>query len=173
MCMHVFAYTYCMLLKQWVFKVGLRGRTPFSWPARIHRDTRAAGRCVACHKPCASRREKGNCEDCGWYRICSLCIATCRKELIIHSPKTAAIKEGVKEVLEACSKEQNKERFSRFSLELLINARALRPPPYLSVERDCGLLVGSWEHRDCPLHRKILSSGYMLQSCYQGAIVYV
>ena len=42
-----------------------------------------------------------------------------RKELMVHSPRTAAVRQCVKDVLEACSKEGNKERFARFSLELL------------------------------------------------------
>ena len=42
-----------------------------------------------------------------------------RKELMVHSPRTAAVRQCVKDVLEACSKEGNKERFAQFSLELL------------------------------------------------------
>ena len=37
-----------------------------------------------------------------------------RKELIVHSPRTAVVKRCVKEVLEACSKEQKFARFSWF-----------------------------------------------------------
>ena len=42
-----------------------------------------------------------------------------RKELKIQSPRVAAVKKCAEDVLEACSKERNKDRFAIFSAELL------------------------------------------------------
>ena len=55
---------------------------------------------------------------CGtvWTAILSL---PNRKELAIHSPRTAAVKACVTEVLEACKKEENKDRFTTFSVHLV------------------------------------------------------
>ena len=55
---------------------------------------------------------------CGtvWTAILSL---PSRKELAIHSPRTAAVKACVTEVLEACKKEENKDRFTTFSVHLV------------------------------------------------------
>lgn len=42
-----------------------------------------------------------------------------RKELAVNSPRTVAVKECVKEVVDACAKEQNRLRFGRFSVDLV------------------------------------------------------
>ena len=42
-----------------------------------------------------------------------------RKELVVNSPRTVAVKECVKEVVAACAKEQNRLRFDRFSVDLV------------------------------------------------------
>ena len=42
-----------------------------------------------------------------------------RKELVVNSPRTVAVKECVKEVVAACAKEQNRLWFGRFSVDLV------------------------------------------------------
>jgi len=42
-----------------------------------------------------------------------------RKELKIQSPRVAVVKKCIEDVLEACSKEQNKDRFARFCTKLM------------------------------------------------------
>ena len=42
-----------------------------------------------------------------------------RKELAVHSPRTVAVKSCVKEVVDTCISEQNRDRFGRFSVELV------------------------------------------------------
>ena len=42
-----------------------------------------------------------------------------RKELAVNSPQTVAVKECVKEVVDACAKEQKRLRFGQFSVDLV------------------------------------------------------
>ena len=42
-----------------------------------------------------------------------------RKELAVDSPRTVAVKKSVKEVVDACAKEQNRLRFGRVSVDLV------------------------------------------------------
>ena len=47
----------------------------------------------------------------------------CRKELQIDSPRVGIVKRNISAVLEACSKEENKARYTRFSIIVLAQFR--------------------------------------------------
>ena len=81
-----------------------------------------------------------------------------RKELAVDSPRTVAVKKSVKEVVDACAKEQNRLQFGRFSVDLvsLLGSALERSGPATLSQRRESLWVNFCKLRaqlikDCPL----------------------